>query len=122
MEDKINYGHVGKAVTFRDTTLLPDHYTPVDEPYYQGDGVHSVYQLQEVCKAFSEYCHQQQIIKQELLKLAFSQQDDDLKKRVEELESCLRDAGEDLRGWYGSNKYAASDIRDRIQSLLTNKI
>lgn len=46
--------------------LLPSHYTPVEMPNYEGDGVHSVEKLQEICKQFKEYCHQQQLIKQDL--------------------------------------------------------
>ena len=51
-----------------DKFLLPNHYTPVSEPYYKGDGEHSIKELQELCKKFTEYCHQQAIIKQRLIK------------------------------------------------------
>lgn len=43
-----------------------EHYVPVKEPYYQGDGIHSVDSLQKLCNQFSEYCHQQNIIQQSL--------------------------------------------------------
>lgn len=46
--------------------LLPENYTPVPQPFYSGDGVYNVKQLEELCKQYKEYCHQQQIIKQEL--------------------------------------------------------
>lgn len=51
-----------------DKFILPDHYTPIEQPYYKGDGNHSVSELQELCKQFTEYCHQQAIIKNELIK------------------------------------------------------
>lgn len=38
------------------------------QPLYQGDGMHGVTELQGICKQFEEYCHQQALIKQELLK------------------------------------------------------
>lgn len=53
--------------TNSDKFLLPKHYTPVQEPYYKGEGEHSVKELQELCKQFKEYCHQQAIIKQKLI-------------------------------------------------------
>lgn len=51
-----------------DKYLLPDHYTPIQEPFYKGDGEHSVGELQELCKQFKEYCHQQAIIKERLIR------------------------------------------------------
>lgn len=51
-----------------DKHILPAGYTPVEQPYYKGDGVHSVQELQDLCKQFMEYCHQQAIIKQELIR------------------------------------------------------
>ena len=50
-----------------DKFLLPDHYTPISEPYYKGAGQHSVAELQELCTKFTEYCHQQALIKQKLI-------------------------------------------------------
>jgi len=50
-----------------DKFILPDHYTPVPKPFYQGPGNHSVLQLQNICDAFEEYCHQQAIIKKKLI-------------------------------------------------------
>lgn len=38
------------------------------QPFYKGDGMHGCTELQEICKQFKEYCHQQALIKQELLK------------------------------------------------------
>jgi len=37
------------------------------QPFYKGDGMHGVTELQDLCKQFKEYCHQQALIKQELL-------------------------------------------------------
>ena len=51
-----------------DKYILPDHYIPIEQPYYKGDGQHSVSELQKICKDFAEYCHQQAIIKNELIK------------------------------------------------------
>jgi len=48
--------------TDSDGFLLPIQYkTVVEEPVYKGDGVHSVGELQK------EYCHQQAIIKNNLI-------------------------------------------------------
>lgn len=53
-------------VYMSDDMYLPIHYKgiKVEQPFYQGDGKHSVRQLEELCRQFSEYCHQQQVIKQ----------------------------------------------------------
>lgn len=51
-----------------DRYILPEQYTPIEEPFYKGDGNHSVHSLQELCKQFKEYCHQQSIIKQTLIR------------------------------------------------------
>lgn len=51
-----------------DIHILPAGYKYVEQPFYIGDGNHSVHELQELCKQFTEYCHQQAIIKQELIK------------------------------------------------------
>lgn len=51
-----------------DKFILPDNYIPIEQPYYKGDGQHSVNELQELCNQFKEYCHQQAIIKNELIK------------------------------------------------------
>lgn len=51
-----------------DQFLLPEHYTAISEPHYKGDGEHSIKELQALCREFKEYCHQQAIIKQTLIK------------------------------------------------------
>ena len=51
-----------------DRYILPEQYSKIEsEPYYKGDGKHSVKELQEICKQYKEYCHQQNIIKQVLI-------------------------------------------------------
>lgn len=44
--------------------LLPEHYTAVNEPVYQGKGNHSVSQLEAICEQFKEFVHQQRIREQ----------------------------------------------------------
>lgn len=51
-----------------DKYILPDHYIPVPEPVYKGDGQHSVTELQQIIRQYKEYCHQQTLIKQALIK------------------------------------------------------
>ena len=52
-----------------DKFLLPEHYKTVQEqPYYKGEGMHSIKELQELCEKYKEYCHQQALIKQRLIK------------------------------------------------------
>ncbi len=51
-----------------DKFILPDHYIPVPEPVYKGDGQHSVNELQQIIRQYKEYCHQQALIKQTLIK------------------------------------------------------
>jgi hypothetical protein len=50
-----------------DKALLPSQYEYQEQPHYPGDGNLSVKQLQELCNKFKEYCHQQAIIKQQLI-------------------------------------------------------
>ena len=40
----------------------------VQQPFYSGDGNHSVKELQEICNQFKEFCYQQAIIKQNVMK------------------------------------------------------
>ncbi len=51
-----------------DKFILPDHYIPVPEPVYKGDGQHSITELQQIICQYKEYCHQQALIKQTLIK------------------------------------------------------
>jgi hypothetical protein len=50
-----------------DQFVLPVTYNYTTQPFYKGDGVHNVAELQELCNQFMEYCHQQAIIKQKLI-------------------------------------------------------
>lgn len=57
-------------VYMSDEMYLPIQYKNiiVKEPFYKGDGVHSVNELQRLCNEFKEYVHQQQVIKQNCMK------------------------------------------------------
>lgn len=61
-----NFQDLGMNIN-SDKFLLPDFYTPVEQPFYQGKGVHNVSQLEALCEQFKEYCHQQALIKQRLI-------------------------------------------------------
>ncbi len=53
-----------------DDMYLPIQYRGIktEEPFYSGDGNHSVKELEELCNKFKEYIHQQQVIKQNCMK------------------------------------------------------
>jgi hypothetical protein len=53
-----------------DDMYLPIRYKgiKVEQPFYSGDGNHSVAELEKICRQFQEYLHQQQIIKQNCMK------------------------------------------------------
>jgi hypothetical protein len=53
-----------------DDMWLPIHYKgiKVEQPYYSGDGNHSVAELEKICNQFKEYTHQQHIIKHNIMK------------------------------------------------------
>lgn len=55
-----------QLVYLSDNMYLPINYkgNVVEKPAYKGEGNHSVKELEEICKQFEEYTHQQQIIKQ----------------------------------------------------------
>lgn len=57
-------------VYMSDDMYLPIHYKwiKVEQPFYSGDGNHSVAQLEAICKQFQEYVHQQAVIKQNCMK------------------------------------------------------
>jgi hypothetical protein len=57
-------------VYMSDDMYLPIHYKgmKVEQPFYSGDGNHSVAQLEKICRQFQEYVHQQQVIKQNCMK------------------------------------------------------
>lgn len=72
---------------FADKSWLPKHYHSliVEEPMYSGDGNYSIRELEEKCKQFKEYCHQQNVIKHELMK-SIDTTSDYLKEIKKELE------------------------------------
>jgi hypothetical protein len=53
-----------------DAMYLPIQYKEivVPQPFYTGEGNHSVKELEELCRQYSEYAHQQQVIKQQCMK------------------------------------------------------
>jgi len=59
-----------EEVFMTDEMYLPIHYKGiiVEEPYYKGDGNHSVAELEELCRRYKERTHQQAVIKQNCMK------------------------------------------------------
>jgi len=57
-------------VYFSDDMYLPSQYKGMEvrQPYYSGDGNLSVHELQKLCNQYKEYVHQQQVIKQNIIK------------------------------------------------------
>ena len=57
-------------VYMSDDMYLPIQYkgVVVKQPYYSGDGNHSVAELERICREFQEYTHQQAVIKQNCMK------------------------------------------------------
>ena len=53
-----------------DLMYLPIQYHRIQakQPYFKGKGEHSVKELEDICEQFSEYCHQQAVIKQNAMK------------------------------------------------------
>ena len=51
----------------KESELLPSHYVKAEEPFYTGDGNHSVLQLEKLCNQYKEYAHQLKIREQTLL-------------------------------------------------------
>lgn len=53
-----------------DDMYLPIHYlrNVVKKPHFKGVGEHSVRELEELCKQYEKFFHQQQIIKQNCMK------------------------------------------------------
>jgi len=50
-----------------DISILSKYYPYQELPYYKGNGNHSVKELEQLCRQFTEYCHQQAVIKQHLI-------------------------------------------------------
>ena len=53
-----------------DEMYTPIHYKGfvAKQPFFEGKGNHSVAQLEAICEQFTEYCHQQAVIKQNCMK------------------------------------------------------
>lgn len=49
--------------------LLPEWYKYKEQPFYKGDGVLNILELESLCRDFTEYIHQQQVIKQRMSEL-----------------------------------------------------
>lgn len=50
-----------------DMLIMPKQYIYTPEPFYKGDGEHSIKELQLLLNQYKEYSHQQAIIKQRLI-------------------------------------------------------
>lgn len=55
--------------------MSDEMYTPISykgiivkQPFFEGKGIHSVSQLEEICEQFKEYLHQQLVIKHNCMK------------------------------------------------------
>ena len=59
-----------QMVYLSDDMYLPIHYKGivVKEPHFEGEGNHSVAQLEEICRQYKEYAHQQNVIKTNCMK------------------------------------------------------
>jgi hypothetical protein len=57
-------------VYMTDEMYTPIHYKGmiVNQPFFEGKGNHSVAQLEAICEQFTEYTHQQAVIKQNCMK------------------------------------------------------
>jgi len=59
-----------QLVFMSDEMYTPIHYKGmvVEQPFYSGDGNHSVAELEKICNQYKEYCHQQAVIKERCMK------------------------------------------------------
>ena len=66
-----------------DKDNLPSQYQSMvmTQPYYKGDGAHSVKELQKLLNQYQEYSHQQALVKQGLIREVVRQ--DEILDRVE---------------------------------------
>jgi len=53
-----------------DNMYIPIQYkgTIAKQPFYSGDGNHSVKELEEICNQYKEYAHQQAVVKNNCMK------------------------------------------------------
>lgn len=67
-----------QEVYLTDDMYLPIQYKGivVKEPFFSGNGIHSVAELERICEQYKEYCHQQAVIKhnckQHIVELKFN--------------------------------------------------
>lgn len=54
-------------IQIKEGDLLPSHYKKASEPNFQGKGVHSVKELEEITEAYKELVHQLRITQQAIL-------------------------------------------------------
>jgi len=89
-----------------DKELLPEWYNVKEQPFYIGDGHLNVIQLERLCSDFTDYVHQQMIIKQALLKTLEQYNGitpdtaKEMQKRINGFENELREAfykGRDIK-------------------------
>ena len=52
--------------TIRKSDLLPAWYKPMQEPYFKGNGIHSVSELESICTDYKELVHQLQLTQQSI--------------------------------------------------------
>lgn len=52
-------------VSVEDSSLFPGSRLET-RPFYRGNGIYSIHDLETTCEGFMNYCHQQQIMKQRL--------------------------------------------------------
>ena len=88
--------------------LLPDHYIEVDQPYYPGNGMCSVHQLEEICCRFMEHVHQLRVREQILLGKLNAEIVD--KKELEIIQEVISD----------NEKYHVQE-QDIVKNLISNE-
>jgi hypothetical protein len=85
-DNEVQYIWLNETMTTEEQSYMDDlMYLPIQyhgimeqQPFYKGDGNLSVHELQVLCNKYKEYVHQQQIIKQNvmrhLIEVKFSKQ------------------------------------------------
>ncbi len=58
-----------QMIYLTDEMYLPIQYKGIiaKEPHFEGEGNHSVAQLEAICRQYKEYAHQQAVIKQKCM-------------------------------------------------------
>lgn len=93
-----------------DKSILPEQYRYQFQPFYRGDGELNVKEMEGLLNKFKEYVHQQDIIKEELIKHI-------LEKEVEisenNTETNHKKALEQL-GFYSDILWTVSDVKGKF--------